>query len=1178
VVKNENLKIQTMNRSTLTLLLLISCNLLNAQIDRDFWFAIPKETDAHLWCSLTSTNALSFRIATMGLPAQVTISMPANTYFTPVILNIPANTTTTYSLTPNAAPNYLGNWVAFDSVYANPANFDVKPANGITNHGIHITSTNDITVYYDYDSFWNRDLFSLKGKNALGTTFFTPFQNIWRNISTNTSSTGFNCYSTGAGSHGSTNKNIDAFSEFDVVATEKGTIIKVYNDNNVLLATVPLEVGQTYSYVAAGQTAAAHMTGYKIVSNYPVAVTINDDSVVVSGSSCADIIGDQLVPTDIIGTQYLVMTGDDGTTAAGGKQVPNRNEQVFVVATVNNTRIQFIDTAGIVLTDTTINSGKYTYISPDIRPINNGTQSSIYVQSLDPSKPIYVMHISGHGCETGGAIVPPINICSGSTEVNVVPGITGAANGSDTRITMNLMIPYDTLLAFNDPAQAHNHFVLYNSAYPSGFAIPGTWFEPNRNCHWAVLKMANRNWSAAGTEAKNIMVLNSTNRIVNTVDWFHLGMMNGNAGYTNKYGYFSSFSPIQPAVRIASTETQDYIGCSGLQPTLIASGGLTYLWHYGSPTGPSTYLSNPTSAGTDAIGLPVGDHNFYVEVSNPKCFSRDTLKVYVMILPKVTALFQTDKSFICAFDSVHFTNLSKNAQIYQWTRQIDNGIPVDLYPSNEYNFTESFANPTNQAISIRYYLRSSDNQGCNDTISKVITVFPEIYAGFIPEDTIGCNPFNLKFNSNRSSGLLGTYIWDFGDQGSSDMVNPEHVFENYTMHDTTYITQLVVNSDAPYFCTDTAIHKVTVHPYIHAEFTVDAVSGCGSFTVKVNNNSLGAITGYIWDFGDGTIRTDNKDTLIHKYPINTTANPLRYKLHLTVMNASPTGCPDTASRWITVFPRNTQQGIAKFNVDIVQGITPLSVQFNNMSVNISTFNWDFGDGTITSEINPSHEFTNDSTIPKAYAVKLTVQDYCGRIDSAFNTIMVLPNCRAIAHFEPDVTQGNSPLRVSFNNTSTNATTFNWNFGDNSTSIIKNPVHDFINSGDTAIEYIVKLVSANKYCSSDSLSNIIKVFPAFPDSSQEFTSTGIGSAKSVNGVRMFPNPAKDVVYLKYSLKKSETVLIELIDPSGKLIHRITKSQTLGENTTPISIEYYQGHLLFIKAIVDGETAVFKVIKE
>jgi PKD repeat protein len=1307
-----------MNKSTITLLLLLSCNFLNAQIDRYFWFAIPKENNTH--GTISATYDVSFKITAMSLDAEVHILMPDNSAFTPISLHIPANTSQKAVLATSFAQ--------FANFYANPGEIDGAPAPGITKNGILVVSTNDITVYYDYDNEWNRDLFSLKGKNALGTDFYTPFQNIWRNDDR------FN-----PGTVPPTS-NITARAEADIVATEDNTVVTIYptvileGRTNLSSFTITLpKKGDTYSIVANNRTAASHPAGTHITSDKPIAVTINDDSVNAadcwSTNACADIIGDQLIPTDNIGNQHVVICGTQSSQHATATITPNdilRAEQIFVTATKPGTNVTFYGVDGTALYSVTgLAAGQQAYFSPDITKVN---QTSVYIEST-VDKPIYVLHITGIGCEVGGAILPPINSCTGSNDVTVVPSKTCTTTGCVSNIGINLMIRIDPSLlgGFSDPNQPYNFFTLYNPSHPGGFQIPGSWFEANVGSGWAVLKAGNRDLSA-------IMDVNQANRFVNTMSFFHLGLANGTAGTAFKYGYFSSFSAAQPAVRIKSAEAQDFICCSGFQPTLVASGGLSYLWHYGTPSGPPTYLSNPTSAITDAIGLPVGDHNFYVEIINPKCFGRDTFKLFVKILANPIALFEVDKSTICAFESVHFTNQSQNANIYQWTKKIDNGPETIFTPVNNFNFSEVFNNTTTQAQLITYKLRVLNNQGCNDSISKLITVapvnIPQTPVAFIASAYNLCDSAAPVQFTSITSTPISSYQWQFGDGSTSSEANPTHRFHNSTLRDTTYVVQLFVQSNG--YC-GYATDNILVHPFLDPAFTVNSVSNCAPFYAVITNNSRGGITKYSWTYGDGfpdnhsvkdTVHTfDNLTiaTVTHAITLQVFSNgncvlsktqniavnpavfanfspgpgyagcnpfPVKF-INLSNMpiaqrfewdfgdgvsedsvapshifqNTQPTdvgyavkltafsheNCTDTFTNLIIVHSYIK----AAINADPIEGCSPLTVQISNEQMDgISNYTWNYGFGapdnspgpirnkiysntttenltyrvqlkvtnaagcedmtskdilvypqplskfvaepsylyfpdnriTITNETNPgswnylwtfgdgqtsmvqeplNHEFASSGV----YNVKLkTWSIHCS--DSSSVRITVAPSA-LVAAFDMSP-NGCAPLTVEFTDKSTFATSWKWNFGDGTTSIYQNPVHIFQNSTPNSIVYNVLLIVENSKNEVDSITKTITVCPS--------THSGIQAEQSVNGVKMFPNPAKDIVYLKYSLKKSETVLIELIDPSGKLIQRITKSQAMGENTTPISIDTYQGHLLFIKAIVDGETAVFKVINE
>ena len=128
----------------------------------------------------TGAAPTSFIITTYDLPATVTISEPTNdistfpaTGFTPIVVNIPANSTQRVQLWSdnfNTIP-------AESQMRKNVQNWpDPNDPKKFLNRGIHITATNYISVYYEVEEPYNSDIFVLKGANALGTEFYTPFQ------------------------------------------------------------------------------------------------------------------------------------------------------------------------------------------------------------------------------------------------------------------------------------------------------------------------------------------------------------------------------------------------------------------------------------------------------------------------------------------------------------------------------------------------------------------------------------------------------------------------------------------------------------------------------------------------------------------------------------------------------------------------------------------------------------------------------------------------------------------------------------------------------------------------------------------------------------------------------------------------------------------------------------------
>lgn len=484
-----------MKKAFYTIIFFCFCLLAHAQTDTLFWFAAPE-------VSIDAANfdrPILLRITSSGQAATVTISQPAGGGMPPQVVNIPAANTQTVDLTP---------WIDI---------IENKPANTVLNYGLQIQSTTPVTVYYEVLSAQcqcNPEIFILKGQSALGADFWIPSQNYLDN------NPGYNPV---------------PYSAFDIVATQNNTSVTITPANNIVghaagaPFTITLNQGQTFSSTAASGLAALHLQGSRVTSDKPIAITIKDD--LLNGApfgGCSDLGGDQIVPIGLLGTEYIAMKGF--LNAPG--------DQLFVMAIQNGTTIT---QDGTLIT--TINAGQ-TY-----RLAIAGT--STYIQT---SAPVYVLQMSGFGCEVGLDILPPI-ICTGSFDVAFTRSTT-------EDMFINVMV--------RSGGQGNFFLNGSNAVITAGSftAVPGTggqWFSAQISL-------------PVGSYPQGTAIT-----VSNSSSLFHLGLIHGGVGSGCRFGYFSNFARITAnAQSNAGTICQG----SGIQLTADTIPLATYSW-----TGPSGFNS-----------------------------------------------------------------------------------------------------------------------------------------------------------------------------------------------------------------------------------------------------------------------------------------------------------------------------------------------------------------------------------------------------------------------------------------------------------------------------------------------------------------------------------------------------------------------------------------------------------
>lgn len=1025
-------------RGILLLLLFTVCGLRSfGQTDTEFWFVIPDVTYEH---QSPGGEPANFTISTLDMASRVTISMPANPSFTPIVIDIPANSAYSQIMDPfiNTAVN--------PSKAGNPDAENQYKTIGVNKCGILITATTPITVYYQIANKNNTDLYALKGKNALGTKFYVPFQNLRSN-------------------HQFSNTH-PAYSSINVVATEDATTVHVEPTQDAYIhgslvtkgssKDITLNKGECISIVpklVSGQPAregADHLSGTLVSSDKNIAITINDDSVHNLSGGNYDIIGDQLVNMASLGLKYVVLK----------TQATNGDDHIYITATESNTTVKFYNNNG--------NPVDYKEVV-----INAGQQADIATLGdyciVEADKKVSLLHVGGYGGELGGAILPAIDKCTGSTQVAFykLPSSDGKT------FNTNIMVRTSGKDEFYLNGLKIN---LEAASGKSWTQIPGTdwWFIQ-------VLDWTNGKFTSLNN--------NNGNVLVNKGDLFHLGIFYGASSGGCNYGFFSDFNELKIDANVAGVEAGETKVCFGAPIQLYAKGGTTYKWT------PADYLSDPAVFNPIA-NIPVqGVKQYQVEVSGA-CNMKEVKTINLQILPPVKAGFSVDKITGCSPLAVNFTNTSLNAAELRWSfgDKVDTVSNMFKAPGLVEKFSHLYVNNTDTAVTYTVQLIVKSESGCGDVIQKKITVYPSVEAKLnrIDPTPTFCSPRSLSFENVSPPTALPasdiTYIWDFGDGGSINTAaaTVDHTFSVLDKTKQRYDVSLTMVNK--FGCKSVATDTIDVYGLVDAYFTLDKTSGCPNpnFNAVLTDGSTGMIASKNWTW-DGFAPAAST-TATNAFDISTTnrtpdaaAEDVR-TIRLDVVGAG--GCTDFHEQTVTIHPYVNALFTGGDNMLCDGEVFNIT---NSSSKGSTDFFWEFGDGatsTSTTAANVTHQYNNSSFNTVQYDVKLTAKSIAGCQSTYVLPTKVSVYSRINPNFIVRDLGGCAPFNATIVNTSQGNPTnkYEWDFETDlnvdlvETSFIPDRQHLFTNSTSTPKDYSVTLKVTNEGGCFNTVSRFARVYP------------------------------------------------------------------------------------------------------
>jgi len=242
----------------------------------------------------------------------------------------------------------------------------------------------------------------------------------------------------------------------------------------------------------------------------------------------------------------------------------------------------------------------------------------------------------------------------------------------------------------------------------------------------------------------------------------------------------------------------------------------------------------------------------------------------------------------------------------------------------------------------------------------------QLSVDFTVDHSSGCSPLVAGFRPTFNS-PAAAYQWDLGNGNSATTATPQAI---YTAPGTYTVTLTVTLSGR----TLSASHAITVYAPPSVAFSASTHLVCStpvSFTANGQAADGSALTGYLWDFGDGSTQYGGA-AINHSF-----LGQGMMTVSLTVSDIH--GCTASAIQpdLVQVLPKLT----AGFNSDksVLCNVSD-PVQFTNTSTGPGTltYSWDFADGTNSTQPNPTHSYTQSGNYP----VKLTVNSSAGCVSTA----------------------------------------------------------------------------------------------------------------------------------------------------------------------------------------------------
>jgi gliding motility-associated-like protein len=490
------------------------------------------------------------------------------------------------------------------------------------------------------------------------------------------------------------------------------------------------------------------------------------------------------------------------------------------------------------------------------------------------------------------------------------------------------------------------------------------------------------------------------------------------------------------------------VGCSPMTVNFNNTShgnNVSYQWDFGDGVKINT---NTVSIIPHTYTTAVLDTFYAKLIATNECGS-DTQTFAIVVRPNAIKLdfaINGNQSSVCKPDTILFINNSSGATSFQW----------DFGDGNILTTTkniDSIYHAYSKTGTFKVIVKATN--GCSDTTSfEVLQVFAKPIVDFAATPLIACIGDTINF-TNQSDTITGL-TWHFGDGNTSNLINPRY---KYNTPGTYNVRLIGVRQYLPgNACIDSTSKTVTVVSKLPGSFKVsDSISTCTPFTVTFTNNNIPSVL-TVWDFGNNVRDTGNVVT--HTFTIVGSYT-------VTMLAQHPGGCKYEATKTIVV---NGPAGTFTYDNGVKCGSIP--VRFEASVTGVDSIRWNFGDGQIST--TPTTIIYHSYLLAGNYVPTATLitgnGGTCRLILKGVDTIKV-DNVKA--GFSSVITKECGISHVAFTDTSraySGVNAWQWKFGDNTTSIVKNPLHDYVTSNN----WLIQLITTSKLGCTDTITRTVFV--------------------------------------------------------------------------------------------------------